>query len=134
MATTLSYGFVRPANGDRGTTFWDDLADDITQLNNHSHNGTDSAYLTPNSVSALSQDLAKASWVLVSNGIYSQSVTITGSGVYNNLAIVFRVKAINSSTTATVGDILLLSYTKTSATQYTVYCNDPELDLTVIYR
>ena len=46
MATTLSYGFVRPATGDKGSVFFPALEDNITQLNSHDHDGTDSALMT----------------------------------------------------------------------------------------
>jgi hypothetical protein len=32
MATTLSYGFEKPATGDKGTVFWPALEDNIQQL------------------------------------------------------------------------------------------------------
>lgn len=84
MSTTLSYGFKLPQDGDTGANdFWDDLESDITQLNNHTHNGSDSAKLTSTSITSVSHAvdntvtaLLTTGWVLQTDGGYKRTINI----------------------------------------------------------
>lgn len=129
MASTLTYGFVKPATGDKGTTFWGDLEDDIQQMNDHTHNGVDSAVLSAASVASTQDTISSGGWTSLGGGNYSKTVTMPlaltgGGGVYEDYNIQFR----NAST----GAILYLSVTKTSSTSFDVYSNTPA-NITVIY-
>lgn len=42
LVTTLSFGYKQPVTGDKGATVFNALNDDVTQLNSHDHDGTDS--------------------------------------------------------------------------------------------
>jgi hypothetical protein len=95
MATTLTYGFQRPASGDKGSVFWPILEDNITQLNAHSHNGTDSALLSAASSVATQQTVTNVGWVLDSGGLYKQTVTMPSvltstGGTYDKYSIEIR--------------------------------------------
>ena len=43
MATTLSFGYVKPQTGDKGATNFNALEGNIDQLNAHKHDGSNSA-------------------------------------------------------------------------------------------
>lgn len=131
MATTLSYGYVRPSDGDRGITFWDQLADDITQLNSHSHNGTDSARLTSQSITAVSAAITTAGWSLQSNGIYRQTVNMPAGTDFDDYGIAFQITA--STGSVGVGQRVDLLVEKVSDTSYYLYSNDNALAVTAIY-
>lgn len=129
MATTLSFGFVRPQTGDRGSTFFPALEDNITQLNDHTHNGTNSANISPSaiSVTGFTSAISSASWGAATNGIYTQTITVpAGVTEINNYNVYFY----NSSTY----ERLLLSMTRASATTYTVSINDNSVSLLAVYK
>ncbi len=74
---TLSYGFKKPENGDTGDAIFPAMALNIQKVNDHTHNGTDSALIPPVSYNVLS-----ANWSVVALGIYSQVINL-GSGLFN---------------------------------------------------
>jgi hypothetical protein len=125
MSTTLSYGYKLPTTGDRGPVVFPDLEDNIQQLNDHNHNGTNSSLISSASITAVTQTLLAGSWVLVADGIYKQTVTIPGTLQYDNTHISF--------THATTGHLLYLSVEKVSATQFDVFINDNTAGLKVRY-
>lgn len=124
MATTLSYGFVKPADGDRGSTFWDHLADNIQQLNDHTHNGTNSSLLTSASSAAVVQTVLAASWAASGSG-YRQLLTVPSGMDIDTCNVIFR----NSST----GEQYYLDTVKVSDTTFYVYINDNTIELKAIY-
>lgn len=130
MSTTLSYGFEKPATGDKGSVFWPALEDNIQQLNDHTHNGTNSARITTASSTAVTQSVSAAGWASLSAGLYRQTVTLPAaltavSGTYDNYAIEIR--------NAANGRRLFLQTEKVTSTTFYVWCNDNAIDLTVVY-
>jgi hypothetical protein len=130
MASTLSYGFVKPATGDKGTVFWPALEDNIQQTNDHSHNGSNSARLTAASSAAVSQSVASAGWSSVGGGLYRQTVTLPAAltsvgGTYDSYGIEIR----NSAN----GRRLFLQTEKVTSTTFYVWINDNSISLTVVY-
>jgi hypothetical protein len=122
---TLSFGFKKPQTGDRGSVYFPALEDDIQQLNDHSHNGVDSALLSSSSFQAITQNLAAADWVLVSNGKYRQLVTVPGA--ITTLAD-WRVEFLDSS-----GNQQYLTMDRVSTTTYYVSINDNSIALVAQY-
>ena len=59
---TLGYGFKRPSSGDKGSAFFPALEDNITQLNDHTHNGVNSAPLAATAVTTQSVSVAVIDW------------------------------------------------------------------------
>lgn len=130
MATTLSYGFVKPATGDKGSVFWPALEDNIGQLNDHTHQGSDSAKLTAAASEAVTQSVSAAGWGSLADGLYRQTVTLPAAltgvgGTYDDYAIETR--------NAANGRKLFLQTEKLSSTTFRVWCNDNTIDLTVVY-
>jgi hypothetical protein len=122
---TLAYGYKLPEDGDKGSVFWDALEDDITQLNDHTHNGSNSALLTSTSVTATTQSISSASWAHQGGGTYRQTVTMPANIGYETHAIQFRNNA--------DGRILYLSTEKVSGTSYYVYINDNTITVKAFY-
>lgn len=89
---TLSYGYKLPESGDKGSTLWTALEGDITRLNGHSHDGTDSTKLSAISVLATKQTIAHASWAAYSGpaGHYRQAVTMAAGYTFDENTIDFR--------------------------------------------
>jgi hypothetical protein len=125
MSSTLTYGYKLPANGDRGSTFFPDLAADIQQLNDHNHNGTNSAQLTIQSIAVTTQAIASGSWAATSGGTYKQTVTLPGTLTYDAISMEFRITSSKH--------IIYPTIEKVSSTTYDIYTNDNTIGVTAIY-
>jgi hypothetical protein len=126
---TLTYGFFKPESGDKGSVFWQKLESNFQQLNDHTHNGTDSSKIGPSAITGLIQDLVSADWVTGVGGLYSQLVTMPGTLQFNEVLIEF---VINSGTD--IGCIFLPTILKVSANTFYVYINDNSVDVRIIYK
>lgn len=131
MGSTLSNGYKLPADGDTGATFWDDLESNITRVNGHTHDGSNSELLSTASVTASTQnidgkDTDPTGWSEspAGSGIWKKTITLSGLD-FDKIMVNFKDQA--------TGDILLLQVEKESTTTYTVYINDTSLDLTAVY-
>lgn len=129
--TVLSYGFIKPSAPDKGTTFFPDMESNFQQLNDHTHNGTNSALLTVSSVSAVSQAVTSAGWAAPVAGVYSQLVTLPAA--LTNIGGTFDLYGIEFRDTSN-GSRLNLDMTKVSSTTFTIYCNDNTKNVTVVYH
>ena len=119
MADTTSYGYKIPRNPDKGSTFFTQLEDNIQRVNDHSHNGVNSAPL------AKTQSISSASWGAdLGGGRYKQTITLTGSLTYDTIVIQIRLSS---------GHIIHPTIEKVSGTSYDVYVNDNSLNLTAVY-
>lgn len=127
MSTTLSYGYKKPVTGDKGSVFYPDLEFDIQRLNDHNHDGSNSAILTSTSVTSVVQTVTNAGWAAVSGqpGTYKQNVTMSAGIAFDTHAIQIR----NNSTK----EMLYLSVTKTGTNAFDVYINDNTIALQVMY-
>jgi hypothetical protein len=122
---TLSYGYKKPQTNDKGSDVFPALEDDITRLNGHTHNGTDSAILSTSATNSTSQSILAAAWSLVANGIYKQVVTMPAGLSFDNTIKEFRLS--NSEN-------VYPTTKKTGANTYEVYINDNTETLTVYYK
>lgn len=127
---TLSYGYKRPANGDTGATFWDNLSFNITRYNGHSHNGVDSAQLTSIAITVVQDttSLVAANWVLVSGGLYRTLVTVPASITYDGYGLEFQITNGTDS-----GYRVQLASLKVSNTTFYVYSNDATINVTILF-
>lgn len=121
---TLSYSFEKPETGDKGSVFFPALEDNIQKLNDHTHNGTNSAKITSASSTAVTATLASASWGALGGGFYSQTKSMPAGMSYDDYGLQFK----DSS-----GHILFPVVQKVSSSSYTVFVNDNSLTLTVLY-
>ena len=123
MSTTLTYGYKKPDTGDKGSSFFPDLEDNIDRLNGHSHDGNDSVKLPPTSLSKSSQTIASTSWVATSGGTYKQTVTMPSGILYDDVIMMFKVS----------DDIIHPTVEKVTASTYDIYINDNSVDVMAIY-
>lgn len=112
---TLTYGYKKPEDNDKGTVVFPAMEDNIDRLDGHNHDGTNSAILNINSLTGIIQTLLSASWTLVVSGTYRQQVTMPAGLDYDNVNISFRLNN---------GDYVFPTVEKISTTQYYVYTND----------
>lgn len=122
---TLSYGYLKPQTGDKGSIFFPALEFDIQQLNDHNHNGVNSAPVAGGSIQATTQDIFAADWVSVGGGTYRQLVTMPGALQYDNFII-------GAKLTATMDQFYPVLEKVTNNTFY-IYINDNSLDVTIYY-
>lgn len=124
---TLSYGFKTISNGVRG--FWNDLNSNFTQLNNHSHNGTNSSKLAPTAINKATQQILAAAWSATSGGLYTQTVTLPTNYLFSTgLSIKFYVY-----TGGNITDEITMSAVRLSDSTYQLETNDNTLTLTAVY-
>lgn len=122
---TLTYGYKKPQTNDRGNVFFTPLENNIQQLNDHFHNGVDSALIPVSSLTKSSASILAASWVVTSGGRYRQEVTLPAGFTYANTQIKFTTAA---------GNVAFLTLELGSAAnKYYVYVNDNTLALTALY-
>lgn len=126
MATTLSYGYVKPDTGDTGSVWFPALEDDITQLNDHNHDGVNSAplsgaFLQPGLVQALA-----ANWILVSSGVYEQTLTVPSSFNIDTSVIYFKRISDNS--------LIYGEIQKLSSTSFKIFSNTNTIGINVYFK
>lgn len=122
---TLSYGFQKPQSGDKGTPFFTAMEANIQKLNDHTHDGSNSAPISAKSVASIQQALSAGDWVTYGGppGFYRQLVTMPTGFVYDNVQFGFRI----------ADKPALLGAEKVSATTFYVYTNDNSIAPKVIY-
>jgi hypothetical protein len=121
---TLSYGYKKPETNDKGPIVFPALQDDIQQLNDHNHNGSNSTQLTGQSIVVQTQALLSTDWVALGSGNYSQTFTLLPGYAYDTVVLNFRDPD---------GTYIQPSLVKVSNTQATVFTNNPSLGMTVLY-
>lgn len=125
MATTLSYGYIKPSTGDSGAALFTDLESNIQRLNDHTHDGVDSAPLPAQSIIGVSQTISSASWVASgATGHYRQAVTVPSGFDFDEVQISFRTSA---------GAYIHPTVEKISDTQYYVYTTNNAINFIAIY-
>jgi len=125
MATTLSYGYIQPQNGDKGSVWFPALNDNIQQLNDHDHNGVNSALLPSTSITGGTVNIPSGSWTLDVTGRYKQDVTVPAGYNMSDYAITFYLST---------GEILVPSITKLTATTFRIFTCDNTLSYVAVFR
>lgn len=124
MATTLSFGFVKPQSGDRGSVFFPALEDNIQQLNDHTHDGADSAKIPSSSVTATTASADSASWSSLGSGRYRQAITMPAGMDFDDYQVICRDSATGHQVLATIekiNDSSFYVYTNDNSLTYGVY-------------
>jgi len=125
MATTLSYGYKKPESGDKGSSLFTNLEDNIQRLNDHTHNGTNSQKLPAQSIEGVTQTISSGSWVANGpTGHYRQQVTMTAGFDFDLVGISFRL---------TTGEVIFPTVERVSDTQYFIYTIDNTLSFVAVY-
>lgn len=126
---TLSYGYKKPQTGDKGSIFWTALEDNIQRLNDHTHNGVNSAPIPVTSISKGTATISSAGWVSQGGGVYRQEITMPAGYTYAGYQIMFQITG-GTHAGATVYPRVELG---SSANKYYVYSNDNSIGLTALY-
>jgi hypothetical protein len=125
MATTLSYGYINPQNGDPGSTWFPALNSNITQLNNHTHDGVTSALLAATSITSGSASIPSGSWSLVEAGKYEQTVNSPAGFNMTQYSITFYLST---------GEIVVPSIQQLSSTSFKVFSPLNSISYTAVFR
>jgi hypothetical protein len=125
---TLTYGRKKPEAGDKGSTFFAALEDNIDRDDAHNHDGTNSPKIPSTSVEATSATILAASWVDLGSSTYRQLVSVPSGMDFDKCEISFRIT--NGSD---AGARIYPSVVKVSSTTYYVYVNDNTLELKAVY-
>jgi hypothetical protein len=122
---TLSFGYKLPQTGDKGAPLFTALEDNITRLNDHSHNGTNSTLLTAQSITGIQDTILAIDWATYGGpiGHYRQAVTLPAGFDFDKVGITIRSS----------GNYVYATIEKISATQYYIYSIDNTLDLMAVY-
>lgn len=133
---TLSYTYQKPETGDKGSVWFPAMENNIQKLNDHNHNGTNSALIPGANITRATSSIAAADWISDGGGNYHVVVTvpiaISGAATYNDVYY-YNITCKISTAGATYGDVIYPSLERESATTFTVRVNDNALDLVIIY-
>lgn len=125
MATTLTYGYIQPQNGDKGSVWFPALNDNIQQLNDHAHNGVDSAPISAANVTSGTVTIPAAAWVLDVAGRYKQDVTTPAGYNMDSYSILFKLST---------GEIITPSITRLSLTSFRIFGPDNTLTYSAVFK
>jgi hypothetical protein len=121
---TLSFGYLKPQTPDRGPDVFPALEQNIQRINDHNHDGTNSALLTYASIVPITQSLVGVAWEDLTNGNFRTLVTVPAGVQVGSNTIRFRDGD---------GNPVLLSTSRVNANQFYVYTNDTSQTYTVVY-
>ena len=125
MATTLSYGYINPQNGDPGSTWFPALNSNITQLNGHNHDGINSAQLSSTGITSGTVSIPAGSWVLDVAGRYKQDVLAPAGYNMTQYSITFYLST---------GEIVLPSITQLSGTTFRIFGIDNTVSYVAVFK
>lgn len=110
---TLSYGYKKPETSDKGSIFFPALEDNIQQLNDHTHNGSDSSPISALSVTPEIATVLAAAFSNISPGVFRATVTVPGGKLVDNYVI--------SVKDPTTKELIYLRTEKLNSTQFYLY-------------
>lgn len=122
---TLSKGFKLPESGDLGSVWFAALGDNITQMNSHDHDGTDSEKVRAVNLvtTGSTATVASGSFADQGDGYWRATVTVPAATV-QNYSITFR--------DPTTREPIYLRMARLSDTQFYVYTSYVQ-DIEVVY-
>lgn len=128
MSITLSYGYKKPQTGDKGSTWFPDLEADIQQLNDHAHNGSNSAQIPSTNILCVKVSLSdpafgQQAWTTESPGKFYKEITIPNDANYADVFVMIK----NAD-----GEQMFLDVKKVDGNtkKFRVYSNDSGLSAT----
>jgi hypothetical protein len=127
MATQYETGLKLklPDTGDKGSVWFPALEYNITQTNDHVHDGSVGAVIPSTNIGVVTQALSSSDWVADVNGAYVQEKTVPNGKSYANVFIMVKNAA---------GEQLFLDVKPgTASTKYKVYSNDSSLSATAYF-
>jgi hypothetical protein len=124
---TLSYGYKLPETGDRGNVWFPALEDNITRLNSHDHDGTDSPAIPVQNLTKSSASILAADWVSQGGGTYRQEITMPAGFTYANTIMKFMLAGTDDD------EVHPTVEEGSASNKFYVYVNDNTVALTVLY-
>jgi len=130
MSITLPYGRKKPEDGDKGSTWFDNLEDNIDLNDAHTHDGVTSAPIPSQNIGKNTSAIANASWLPVSGqqGTFSQTITLPSGVTMANAIFKFQI-----NNGADLGDIIYPTVRQASGTSYEIFTNDNSMDILATY-
>lgn len=123
MSTTLSYGYLKPVTGDRGSQIFSDLEADIQRVNDHNHDGNNSTQIPATSIVGVTQTI-NGIWTSLGSGRYRQLVTAPAGISYDSYGIIFRLST---------GVQFFPSVEKVSASTFYIYAGEQLVNIKAVY-
>lgn len=119
---TLSMGYKKPQYPDTGDVWFPAMEQNIQQVNDHTHNGTNSQLLA-----STTQTIASGSWLAapIGGGVYRQLVTMPAGYSFDQCEIWFQLST---------GEVVLPSVERQSSTTFYIYTNDNSKTYKAFYR
>ena len=121
----LSYGYKQPENGDKGSVWFPALNDNITRLNSHNHDGSNSAQLSSTSILKGSVSILAINWTSNGTGSFKQDVTVPSGYNMDDYNIEFRLSG---------SHIIYPTVERLTATTFRVYTLDNTLAYEAVFR
>lgn len=129
MGTTLSKGYKKPATGDRGSSFYPNLEDNIELSNSHKHNGVDGEKINVKDLVVSSQTISSASWGSDLGGsTYRQLVTLPTGITFDDMIVKFQISGGGDD-----GVQISPTLVKASSNTYYIYVNDNTIAILATY-
>lgn len=119
---TLSYGYLKPQNGvDAGDVFFPAMETNIQKVNDHTHNGVNSAL-----IAKTTQNILSSNWVVapIGGGLYMQVMTMPSPYLYDSCNMCFRLSD---------GSVFYPTIERVSTNSYRIFINDNTLNAIGIY-
>lgn len=129
MSTTLSYGYKKPVAPDPASLWMPEHEDNVQQLNDHDHDGVNSAPVNGLAIDRESGSILAAGWAVVPGG-FQQTVTAPAGVSEINQHF---LKFVSTAGLAGAGAVIYPEVTRVTGTTYTVKVNDVTLAMTVYY-
>lgn len=133
---TLSYTYQKPETGDKGSVWFPAMENNVQKLNDHDHDGSNSALIPGANINRPSSTISSASWTSDGGGNYHATVTvptaISNAATYNDVIYYNLVCKINTAG-ATYGDIIYPTIERETSTTFTVRVNDNSIDVIIYY-
>ena len=119
MSTTLPFGHKLPTDGDRGSSWFDDLEANIAIDDAHTHDGNTSAFIPSKNLTKSTSTILSASWAAVSgqSGTFSQTIVLPSGVTVAKMIPKFQINTAG----ATFGDILSLAVHRVTNLSYEVF-------------
>lgn len=111
----LSNGYKLPETGDFGDVWFPSLEDNITRVNSHNHDGTNSEKLTSANISAVYQTELSASFIDQGGGVFRATVNTPAGVLFDDTMVMVK--------DPTTKDTVYLKIEKVNASQFYLFTN-----------
>lgn len=120
----LSFGFQNPQNGDPGSIYFPALNFDIEQLNDHTHDGVNSALISGPSIAPTIFTAASANWTGTPGNYAQQIILPLGFNLQESVMVVFDAS----------GNVVANNIDNVGGTEFTIYSPDNTFVYTVVVK